>query len=417
MLERGLILYSARNAIDSAAAAAIQRIASSPLAWEKVVLTASMHGVLPLVYRALKRLPDATVPAEILDQLRRNYLANAAMSLSFTSEMLKILGWLEAEHIKAIPFKGPTLAAAAYGHLTLRQFGDLDILIRKKDFERVRKLLLAGGYRPWRDLTDAEESEHLRSAHAYTFVRTDSPAKVDLHWKIAQQRYSFGLDLDSLWRRAGRVSLGGKEIPTLCAEDLVMVLCIHGTKHCWQRLGWICDVAEVVRTNPEMNWDAVLARAESWHALRAVLLGLDLAGNLLGAPLTERVRAAIDRDRRVRRVSFLFQRRLFARSHGMGPLERAALFFMARERLRDKLPHLAYTVRQALAPNELDRNLLSLPEILYFLYYPLRVMRLTYAAVGRILAPLTVYRPETEDRKPARTSGSSRTPGAETGEQ
>ena len=54
----------------------------------------------------------------------------------------------EKYDIQALAFKGPTLAQNAYGDITLRQFGDLDILIRKKDRSRMVSILLNEQYIP-----------------------------------------------------------------------------------------------------------------------------------------------------------------------------------------------------------------------------------------------------------------------------
>ena len=170
----------------------------------------------------------------------------------------------------------------------------------------------------------------------------------------------------------------------MSAEDLLVVLCMHGSKHSWERLAWICDIAEMVRANPALRWNEIICRSTALHINRAVLLGLDLANNLLDAPLPEQVCSTIQDDRGVRRVSSLIQKRLFARGRRVGPLEQAVLFFMMREQLQNKLPHLAYSFHRAVTPNENDISVFSLPKSLFFLYYPWRAMRLTHAAVGRL---------------------------------
>ena len=48
--------------------------------------------------------------------------------------------------IRAISFKGPTLAVAAYGHLGRRSSADIDLLVHPADATRVRPLLLQNGY-------------------------------------------------------------------------------------------------------------------------------------------------------------------------------------------------------------------------------------------------------------------------------
>jgi hypothetical protein len=62
------------------------------------------------------------------------------------------------------------------------------------------------------------------------------------------------------------------------------------------------------------------------------------------------------------------------------------LFFMTRERLQNRLPHLAYSFHRAVTPNEIDKSVCALPDSLYFLYYPWRAMRLTGDAVSRLFS-------------------------------
>jgi len=379
-----LLLDCATARPSVARADRVRRLASSDLNWEYLAATAFWHGVLPLLCHNLNRVCANAVPAGALHEMQAHFRANSTRNLSLAAELIKILQLLEANGICSLAFKGPALALSAYGNLALRQFGDLDVLVRERDFPAAKDLFLAAGYRPWKDLTPQEEALHLRSNHAFTLVRPKDSVRLDLHWRITQERYAFELDVESLWGRTIRVPFCGRDILGLSPEDSLLVLCIHGSKHGWERLGWICDIAEMLHANPQLRWDEIIARSASLRVSRAVLLGLDLAKSLVDAPLPESVLSAIERDRGVRWISSLIQRRLFARTRKISQLEQAMLFIMARERLQNKLPHLLYSFRRAVTPGDLDMSIFSLPESLYFLYYPLRAARLTRVAVARL---------------------------------
>ena len=64
------------------------------------------------------------------------------------------------------------------------------------------------------------------------------------------------------------------------------------------------------------------------------------------------------------------------------------LFFMTRERLQNRLPHLGYSFHRVFTPNERDMTLVSLPGFARILYYPLRVMRLTTARTRGLITRL-----------------------------
>jgi len=166
---------------------------------------------------------------------------------------------------------------------------------------------------------------------------------------------------------------------------------MHGSKHCWERLAWVCDVAEVIRANAGLNWHEIMRRSAALNIEKAVMLGLILAHELVDARLPESVSAYIQQDRSVQLLSLLIRKRLFARvNRPMGLVERTLIFWMTRERLANKLPHLAYSFRKAFTPNEHDTTLVTLPGFIRILYYPLRLIRLTTARsrglVSRLLS-------------------------------
>jgi hypothetical protein len=54
-------------------------------------------------------------------------------NLFLEKELLTLLDTFKANNIMAVPFKGPLLAVAIYGDMLLRECGDLDFLIKRKD--------------------------------------------------------------------------------------------------------------------------------------------------------------------------------------------------------------------------------------------------------------------------------------------
>ena len=372
-----LLLDCSRTNLDPVVSDRIKRLAQSGLDWQYLVDLASWHGVLPLLCYNLNRACADAVPPALLQEMQARFRMNSARNLFLAGELLKILQFLQNNGISAVAFKGPLLAAMAYGNPALRQFYDLDVLVKEKDFPAAKDLFLAHGYRPWRELTAIEETRHFRSNHAYTLVRSVDGLSLDLHWRITQERYAFALDVESLWNRLTRTSFCGRDVFSLSPEDSLLVLCVHGSKHCWERLAWICDVAEVIRANTGLNWNEIMSRAEALNIEKVVILGLKLANEVIGARMPENVLAKIREHRSVRLVTRLVRKRLFARANRpIGLVERTLLFWMTGERLETKLPHLAYTFGRVFVPNEHDTTLVSLPRAIRFLYYPLRFFRL-----------------------------------------
>ncbi len=344
---------------------------------------------MPLLYRSLNSSFARAVPKTAKEQLQAHFHANARNSLLFTGELLKILNLFEAHVIKAVPFKGPVLAEAAYGNFLLRQFGDLDILIHKADFARTKKLLVSRGYKSWKQLTESQEDKHLQSEHAYTFVRKDSGVKIDLHWKIAQDHFAIRLDSERLWERLETVSIAGRQIPGFSQQDMLLILCAHGSKHGWERLGWICDVAEMICSHPRIDWKELMEQSLRMKTQRMLSLGLYMANNLLGVGLPEGVLQKVSSDPELSSLALRVRERLQAEPDNMPDLvDRTAFYIRMRERFRDRIPYLLFSLRRVVTPNSRDQEFVHLPGSLSFLHLLLRPVRLLKDYGLRPLKPL-----------------------------
>jgi Uncharacterised nucleotidyltransferase len=91
----------------------------------------------------------------------------------------------------ALPYKGAVLAVSAHGNLALRQFGELDILIRKQDILRARDLLLSHGYRSMSPLSAARSATFQRARRVYELVGQDGQIAVELHWAVTSWTFFF----------------------------------------------------------------------------------------------------------------------------------------------------------------------------------------------------------------------------------
>ncbi len=174
----------------------------------------------------------------------------------------------------------------------------------------------------------------------------------------------------------------------------MLVLCAHGAKHLWERLEWICDVAELLRRVPLSDGDGLLERARALGAERMLLLGLRLAVDLLGAPLPERLQRNVAANPVVAALAEQVRERLFRHTPGAlpDPWELRAFHLRVRERWRDRARYVWYVVT---TPNAADWRIVRLPPSLSVLYYALRPLRLalkTADALARWARPLHRWR-------------------------
>lgn len=343
-----LLTCCARVELEPADVQRLRRLAGDDPDWNWISRAAQRHGLLPLLYSHLHGAAADLVPPHVLRSLREAFMVNAAATLELAGELQQVCKLFAEHNILAVPYKGPALAASLYGNISLRQSGDLDLLLPKADIVPARELLLTRGYRLRHELSAGAAEHLLRTKYHEVLDRNSSrPAMVELHWAFASRDLAVGLNMEELAPRLGTARLGGATLPAFCAEDLLLILCIHGSKHRWNRLEWICGVAELLREPSGLDWEGLLERAGRLGSRRMLLLGVYLAHSLLAAPVPLAVEEAFRSDRRIMELATRVRGLLLQATFDPVPhSSRAggALWFRVhlQDRLRDKVRILAY---------------------------------------------------------------------------
>jgi len=165
---------------------------------------------------------------------------------------------------------------------------------------------------------------------------------------------------------------------------LILMLCIHGAKDCWEKLEWVCGLAEVVRADPELDWEDLLNRAKDAQAIGVVSVGLLLAHDFLEAPIPMNIIRKLRVQSREDVIDQIVSR-FFNGSSASFPLaQRIRLHLELMDSIGEKA---RYCLRLGLTTTPVDWEMISLPESASFLYYPLRVLRLL-RKYGRKSTPL-----------------------------
>jgi hypothetical protein len=262
------------------------------LDWDYVVATARAHGLLPLLQKHLATAD--LVPGYVLSRLKQETVSNTQSMLHLVGKQLRIYKLFRDHGIPIAIFKGALLAQMAYGEISLRQAGDIDLLINSRDFAQARLLLESLGYDMTPQLTAAQLASHLSNHCEIQFMRDEWFTVVDLHWDLAPRSFVFGVKADEVMSRLQSVSLVGTTVQTFGAEDLLLYQAMHGAKHLWRRLEWIASLAESLRATPEVDWDTLINRAASARATRMLALGLRLVEQFSDVPVP--IVASLDKD-------------------------------------------------------------------------------------------------------------------------
>jgi hypothetical protein len=372
--EKRLLVCCARTKLTPEVATTIREILAGPLDWDFLLWEAEENSITPLLDRHLSAVAPGAAPPAAQEQWKKTCRANTVRCLYLTAELINILRIFHSQNIAAIPYKGPVLAAQAYGDVALREFEDLDIILRQSDVPKAHAILVSLGYKPKFDWILSPGAAASLVPGEYNYRDESRRAMVELHTEITLRHFPIKPDLDAFIRNLVPVRVSNRDMLTFAAEDLLPMLCIHGSKDFWERLSWMADVGELVQSHPALDWDRVLRFAQPLNATRMLNLGLALAAGVLGASLPPEISARVKADRVAGEVAAEVRQRLLTRP--FRTLDAAGRFQFRRRMLAGKFDGWRYAMRLAVVPSEDDWERMRLPRALAPLYVALRPLRL-----------------------------------------
>ena len=361
------------------------------LDWDRFLTLTTAHGVAPIVYRRLGQSADSKlggieVPERIGEKLRSRVRSNAVRTLRDTDELRQILIAFEEEGLRALPFKGPVLAAFTYGDVSLREFGDLDVVVHSEDVTRAIDLLEQRGY-SWKGSLPRKDDAALLGGrftmpivNEYQLQRDETT--VEIRWHVGDVDRPFPLGFETLWSRRDTIDLSGTELPALDPIDRLLVLAFHGTKHRWHLLKWIADFAWTVVRTPA-PWEELVQRAQTHRLERKFLLGAGLSRALWNIDLPGDVDRRLRADGRSRGlIEEIVSDLARGRTTRPGAFERIQYNAKASDSLVETFGSL---IRSGpLHPSLPEYRLLPLPGSIHPIYYLVRPLRLLGGAASRI---------------------------------
>lgn len=291
-----------------------------------------------------------------MDILKQNML--------MTSELIKIMKLLKENTIEAIAFKGPTLSHIAYGDITLRQYSDLDILLRKEDIYKVYKLL-EDKYSRSLKLKTSQEETWFKYAHDLGLSNNKNGVYIEFHWAMLDNDHPISLKSINFFENINSQTIQNTKLNIISNEKFLVYLCIHGAKHLFERVEWVVDIDKFI-ISQEICWDEVFELIKDDNSIRFFLLGLYMSNTLYLTPIDDRFKNLFDED--IISISnhiFNIWNKDIVFNNKNNLIHMLKLFTSSQDKL--KYLHKIY-----LKPTFTEYWYITLPKPLYFLYYPLR---------------------------------------------
>lgn len=387
-LETQLILDCSQTRLNSQQTARVSNVLSESPDWDFVLNIAAKNGLLPIIcWNLLQKFSDLLDP-EIKNLLSQTLQKQTKKNLFLTQQLIEIVKILEKVEIPILPFKGTTLAMQAYGNLALRDYCDLDILIQPKHFDEAVRVLSQNGFAPIGKINRLKRNIlFFNTRKDVGLVGKNEIVRIELHWKLSGSHFAMPLEIDELWKRLETINLGGTELYALPFNDLFIYLCLHGSRHAWEKLSWICDLHELILTTEnsgkKINWIEVQKHAENYGCVKVLELGLFLVHEFYNLKTNFSNFEQIQNNSAYEKIAEQVKRKAFSKNKTSSNIDDWYLYHLSlKERKIDQLKlHLRYFfwyLKIIFKPNSLDKSVFHLPNFLYPIYYILRPIRLLF---------------------------------------
>lgn len=375
--ELRLLLHAACEQLGHPIASALPQ-APSPLDWQHVLHLAKRHRLTAILHGYLISHPELQPPELSTKALNNYYLVQTRQHLLKAGELRQIITATQSNGITIIPYKGPVFGETAYGNLALREFSDLDILVQPKDLPAVVDILSKRGYHVNNELpSDWQQVVNSPNTKDITLSGTDRSIYLELHWQLARTYQGFDLPIRQLFDRAISREWMGINLPLLSPEDTLLVHSFNAAKDRWNRISLMVDIAMLLTSGPELNWDYIRQTAKQYHLDRRLKLALWLPMALFGVQLPEYILSDICTDNTIQKPG-----NEVLRWHAS---EKEVPFWGIRKnvftmRMHEHPPYRHRVakrfIKEIFTPGDADRATPLLPDHLQLLYIPLRLARI-----------------------------------------
>lgn len=370
--ELSLLLACARTGDAQDKQGVIQQLLADGIDWTSFAQKALTHGVASFAAHTLARLAPDHIPGDILGAFHAIADETSRANRALFDELARLLDALAKNGVEAIPFKGPLLAIQVFGDLGLRDFRDLDFLVRDEDLEKTIATLKDLGYPRTGQMTAAQFDLLHRLQGQEIILGESSGTAVEPHTRLTPLKMALEIDYAGLWGRAQRIRVNGRTFLTPAPEDGLLFLAVHGGKEMWRRLKWACDFAGFVRSFPNLDWTAVAQRARAQGCQRILLLATSVARRYFNSTIPDAIITAERGDPTIEPMV----RRIVEQWQADEPAQSSSdeLIYMDWLRLQDGIVRQAcYLARTIFLPGPPHVASMSLPRQLSFGYIPIKL--------------------------------------------
>ncbi|MFC5701793.1 nucleotidyltransferase family protein [Cohnella faecalis] len=231
-------------------------------------LAGQIHHLL--IEHGMTSEPPSFFLNDLAELQRAEWMTNMTLKL----EAEPVIASLESNGIRTIVLKGIWLSRILYGKEGVRRTGDIDILVRPEDVDRVTAVLAERQFH-----AASNDCGYPYHALFYKPAANGKKIAIELHWHLISSG-SCMLDCNRLWEQSVPLT-GYAHMREFAIPDQFYTLAIHGAKHVMCSVKHVLDLVRMLHLYRELiDYPSLLERARREHTYGMVVMALSVAYRL-----------------------------------------------------------------------------------------------------------------------------------------
>ncbi|MFH2124848.1 MAG: nucleotidyltransferase family protein [Pseudomonadota bacterium] len=373
-----LLVACARSRLSEEHKAVIRSLLDVELDWDSVINNAIYHKVIPLLHRSLNSSFPDKVPAAALSRITTHLKESSVYTFIISASLLNVISLLQENEIPVLPVKGAMLAEKLYGSATMRSYSDVDILVHQTNLEKALNVLQENQYTLLPEgIPQTTFLKFLKYYHHGRLLDRNG-ILIELHWELSGFYAPEPITLEKLEPFLAKTAFNNCPTLALTNEMLFVFLCLHGNKHYWAKLDYVCSIAELLSAAPDLDWDVIMELGKKYRMTKRILISLSLASMLFASVIPEKMESLFSNNHAITGIAEDIIKNELSRNSEeskVHPLIRTMLYQPAA--MDSKIDASRFILRSLIIPEHDTCYSPHIPDALFplfFLYKPYRAL-------------------------------------------
>jgi hypothetical protein len=251
----------------------------------------------------------------------------------------------------------------------------LDILVDEKDLYDSAMILKSINIEADLSLDFLKNDTLIKVGSDFSLFNKFNNIHLELHWNLFREllnekRKKF-ISSNQL-----SIDINGKRINTLDYDSLLIYLCVHGSKHLWERIEWIVDLDKLIRKGT-FDWNLMINISKELKVYNMFLLGIYLTDELFNTEIPLSVKNEYKTNHKVNKLKIKILKLIDSQIMQQEKEEKIMIlkFRIIMQMFDSKIESFKYILSVIFKPTHYDVYFINISKPFSFLYYLVRPIR------------------------------------------